>query len=180
MNNASDIRKNLDDESREINQKLLEVEKQIAKAERNIEIDERILELQTEQKTVAQKAANQEKMLFLLEEFIRYKMDKVSESINNKFEGINWKLFENQINGELKETCELTVNGVPYGSLNAGHRIVAGLQIIKALQHLYDVSMPVFIDNAESVNEFNLPNMDCQLILLKVSEDKELKLEVEE
>lgn len=157
---------------------LVEIEKRIALANKNIEIDERILELQAEQKDVAQKVANQEQMLYILEEFIRFKMDKYSSDINSKFDGLNFKLFENQINGGLKETCELTVNGVPYGSLNNGHRIIAGLQIIKALQGLYGVLMPVFIDNAESVNDFNLPTMDCQLILLKVSEDKEIKVEV--
>lgn len=178
MNNADNLRKSLVDEERELNQKLMDIEKQIAKSNHNVEIDERIEQLQNEQKEVAQKVAEQEKMLYLLEEFIRYKMDKVSESINGKFDGLNFKLFENQINGGLKETCELTVNGVPYGSLNAGHRIVAGLQIIKALQTLYEVYMPVFVDNAESINNFNLPTMVCQMILFRVSEDKELKVEV--
>lgn len=177
MNNADDLRKSLANEERELNQKLLDIEKQIAKSNHNMEIDERIEQLQTEQKEVAQKVADQEKMLYLLEQFIRFKMDSVSETINSKFDGICWKLFENQINGGLKETCELTVNGVPYGSLNAGHRIVAGLQIIKALQGLYGVAMPVFVDNAESVNDFNMPVMDCQIILLKVS-DGDLRVEV--
>ena len=177
MSNADDLRKSLANEERELNQKLLDIEKQIAKSNHNMEIDERIEQLQVEQKEVAQKVADQEKMLYLLEQFIRFKMDSVSSSINSKFDGICWKLFENQINGGLKETCELTVNGVPYGSLNAGHRIVAGLQIIKALQGLYGVSMPVFVDNAESVNDFNMPVMDCQIILLKVS-DGDLRVEV--
>lgn len=177
ISNTDDIRRSIEDDNRQLNQSLLEVERQIAKSEQNNDIDERISQLQVEQREIAQKVADQEKMLYLLEEFIRYKMDMISESINSKFDGINFKLFENQINGGLKETCEITVNGVPYGSLNNGHRIVAGLQIIKALQGLYDVSMPVFIDNAESVNDFNLPSMDCQLILLKVSES-DLKVEV--
>lgn len=178
MNDAKAIKITLEKELNEFNMELLEVEKKLALSEKNIEIDERIVELQCEQRNVAQKVADQEKILYLLEQFIRFKMDKVSSSINDKFDGINWKLFENQINGGLKETCELTINGVPYGSLNAGHRIVAGLQIIKALQTLYGVYMPIFIDNAESVNNFNLPTMNCQMILLKVSEDKELKVEV--
>lgn len=179
MNNASEIRRSLDIESQELNSHLLEIEKKIALAEKNTEIDDRIEELKAEQKDVAQKVADQEKMLYLLEEFIRYKMDKVSTDINKQFDGINFKLFENQLNGGLKETCELTVNGVPYGSLNNGHRIIAGLQIIKALQVLYGVSMPVFVDNAESINDFNLPTMDCQVICMKVTEDREVKVEVE-
>lgn len=179
MNNASEIRRSLELESQELNAQLLEIEKKIALAEKNTEIDDRIAELQAEQKDVAQKVADQEKMLYLLEEFIRFKMDKVSSDINKQFDGINFKLFEHQLNGGLKETCELTVNGVPYGSLNNGHRIIAGLQIIKALQGLYGVAMPVFVDNAESINDFNLPTMDCQVICMKVTEDREVKVEVE-
>lgn len=178
MNNASDVRRNLEFERKDLNSKLLEIEKKIASASRNVEIDERIDELKAEQREVAQKVADQEKMLYLLEEFIRFKMDKVSDDINKQFDGINFKLFENQLNGGLKETCELTVNGVPYGSLNNGHRIIAGLQIIKALQDLYGVEMPVWIDNAESINDFNLPTMDCQVICMKVTEDREVKVEV--
>ena len=67
----------------------------------------------------------------------------------------------------------------PLQSLNIGHRIIAGLQIIKALQKLYGAYLPIFTDNAESVNDFNLPDMDCQLIKLKVSDDKDLRIEVE-
>ena len=87
--------------------------------------------------------------------------------------------FSEQINGGIKEVCECTVNGVPYGSLNNGHRIIAGLQIIKALQKLYGAYLTIFVDNAESVNDFNLPDMDCQLIKLKVSDDTDLRIEVE-
>ena len=155
------------------------IEREIAKSELNDLLDDRIAELQAEQKMVAQKVADQEKMIYLLEEFIRFKMDAISSNINEKFDGVCFKLFENQLNGGLKECCECTVNGVPYSSLNNGHRIVAGLKIIKALQELYGVSAPIFVDNAESVNDFNFPKMDSQLILLTVSNDKKLKIEVE-
>lgn len=149
----------------------------IAQAAKNVEIDERIAELQAEQKEIGQKVADQEQMLYLLESFIRYKLDKVSESINGHFKTVNFKLFETQLNGGLKDCCECTVNGVPYSTLNSGHRIVAGLDIIRSLSELYGVSVPIFVDNAESLNEFNVPDMDAQLILLSVSEDKQLKVE---
>lgn len=154
------------------------IEREIAKSDLNDILDDRITELQSEQKIVAQKVADQEKMIYLLEEFIRFKMDAISSNINEKFDGVCFKLFENQLNGGLKECCECTVNGVPYSSLNNGHRIVAGLKIIKALQELYGVSAPVFVDNAECVNDFNFPQMECQMILLTVSDNKKLKVEV--
>lgn len=154
-----------------------EVNKIIAQAANNVAIDDRIETLRDEQKEIGQKVADQEQMLYLLEEFIRFKLDKVSESINSHFKTVNFKLFEMQLNGGMKDCCECTVNGVPYSTLNSGHRIVAGLDIIRSLSELYGVSTPIFVDNAESLNEFNVPAVDAQLILLSVSEDKQLKVE---
>lgn len=167
----------LKSEKEELQSRLDDVNKIIAKASMNVEIDERIFELQTEQKEIGQKVADQEHILYLLEEFIRFKLDKVSETINSHFKTVNFKLFEMQLNGGMKDCCECTVNGVPYSALNSGHRIVAGLDIIRSLSELYGVSVPIFVDNAESLNEFNVPDMDAQLILLSVSADKQLKVD---
>ncbi|WP_124067411.1 ATP-binding protein [Clostridium sp. E02] len=146
--------------------------------ENNLRVQARVLELQQEQRTTSQLIADQEKELFLLEEFTKAKMDLLSSRINSKFKIVNFRLFETQINGGYKETCECMVNGVPFNSLNTGHRVVAGLDIISALQEIYQVSAPIFIDNAESVNDFNIPNMEGQLVLLKVSENSTLEVEV--
>lgn len=167
----------LKSEKEELQARLDEVNSTIAKASMNVEIDERIGQLKEEQKEIGQKVADQEQILYLLEEFIRFKLDKVSETINSHFNTVNFKLFEMQLNGGMKDCCECTVNGVPYSTLNSGHRIVAGLDIIRSLSELYGVSVPIFVDNAESLNDFNVPDMDTQLILLSVSADKQLKVE---
>lgn len=146
----------------------------IAQAAKNVEVDERIAELQAEQKEIGQKVADQEQMLYLLEEFIRFKLNKVSESINSHFKTVNFVLFKEQLNGGIKDCCECSVNGINYSDLNNGHRIVAGLDIIATLNELYGVYCPIFTDNAESINDFNLPKMKDQMILLEVSDDKEL------
>lgn len=146
----------------------------------NSKVKERIAELEAEQKEVGQKIANQEMMIDLVEDFIRTKMNMISEKINEKFKIVSFKLFSEQINGGLKETCECTVNGVPLSSLNNGHRIVAGLDIIHSLSNLYGVSCPIFVDNAESINDFNVPKMDAQMVYLMVTDDKELKVESED
>lgn len=164
-------------EKSDLQAQLDEVNKVIAQGANNVAIDDRIETLRDEQKEIGQKVADQEQMLYLLEEFIRFKLDKISESINSHFKTVNFKLFEMQLNGGMKDCCECTVNGVPYSTLNSGHRIVAGLDIIRSLSELYGVSVPIFVDNAESLNEFNVPDMDAQLILLSVSEDKQLKVE---
>ena len=155
-----------------------DIEAQI-KAADNTKVKERIAELEEEQKSIGQKIAEQEQMIDLTESFIRSKMNMISEKINEKFKVVRFSLFENQINGGLKETCECTVNGVPYSSLNNGHRIIAGLDIIRSMSELYGVSAPVFTDNSEAISTGNFPDMDTQIIHLIVTDDKELTVESE-
>ena len=157
---------------------IAEIDLKIKSAD-NTKINARIAELEAEKREVGQKIAEQERMIVLTEEFIRAKMNRISEIINEKFEGVSFKLFSEQINGGLKETCECTVNGVPYSSLNNGHKIVSGLCICKALSKLYDIKCPVFIDNAEAISDGNIPEMYTQVIAMYVTDDKELKIEVQ-
>ena len=55
---------------------------------------------------------------------------------------------------------------------------MVGLDIIATLQDIYEVKAPVWVDNAEGLNDFNLPAMDCQMVTLAVSGDAELYVEV--
>lgn len=178
LKTSTDMAESLKEERKQLEAELDLVKAEIAKASKNVEIEERIGELEQEQREVGQKVADQEKMLYLLEQFIKFKMLKISETINSKFNTVSWKLFEEQLNGGMRECCECTVNGVPYSTLNSGHRIVAGLDIIQSLSELYDVFAPIFVDNAESLNEYNVPDMAAQMILLAVDDSKELKVEV--
>ena len=52
-----------------------------------------------------------------------------------------------------------------------------GLDIINALSNHYQVELPIFIDNAESVNK--LMPVASQIIKLIVSQDKKLRIENE-
>ena len=178
MNNGEDSRSQMKIRLSGLREELSATEQKIASSD-NSKVEARIEELQEEQREVGQKVADQEQMLYLLDQFVMEKMLRISEIINSKFDTVSWKLFDVQINGGVKECCECTVNGVPYSALNSGHRIVAGLDIIRSLSQLYEASAPIFIDNSESINEFNLPDMDAQMICLSVSEDRELKAEVE-
>lgn len=167
MNSADEVRKALNYELECSQTQLIECEKKIAMSQKNIEIDERIEELQEEQRITAQKIADVEKMLYLLDEFIKYKLDKISDSINSQFEMVNFIIFKSQLNGGIAETCECQYNGIPFGSLNSAARIQCGLDIIRTLQRMYGVFVPVFVDNRESCT--NIPTMDCQVISLVVS-----------
>ena len=177
LSTGADYRNQLKIKLSGLREELAEVEKKIASAD-NAEVEERIAELEKEQKDIGQRVADMEKMLYILEQFIRAKMLRISDSINQNFEMVNFLLFKEQLNGGMSETCECMYRGVPYASLNAAARIQCGLDIIRSLSKLYDVYCPVFIDNRESCTE--IPDMKCQTISLYVDENcKALKVEVE-
>ena len=84
-------------------------------------------------------------------------------------------MFDIQINGGIKDTCEAMVNGVPFSNVNTAMRINAGIDIINTLCQYYKVNAPIFADNKESVT--NIIDTKSQLICLEVShEDKILRI----
>lgn len=131
--------------------------------------EKRIEELKSEENLLAQKIASVEKTQFVIESFIREKTERLEKSINSKFKFIKFKMFEEQINGGYKETCEATIDGVSYSDTNTASKINAGLDVINTLSKFYGVSAPIFIDNAESVH--TLIDTESQLIRLVVSEE---------
>lgn len=180
MNSGAELRQQLKIKKHGLTDELAIVEKQIASADNSAK-EERIEELETEMREIAQSVADEEKMLYMLEQFMKAKMQIIEKMINEKFEEVNWKLFKKQENGAIVECCECTYKGVGINKdLNNGHKIVSGLDIIRTLSKMHDVYAPIFVDNAEAVNDFNYPSMETQMILLKVSDDKELRVESEE
>lgn len=172
-NELTTIKQELDHERK----LLLECELDIAKADCSL-AEERKAELEEEQRTVGQKVADVEKILYIVEQFTKAKLDIISDMVNSKFQMVNFKLFSHQINGGISECCECTYNGVPFSVLNTGHRIAAGIDIVRTLSEIYGISAPLFVDNAEAINEVNIPKTETQLVLLSVTEDKEISVEV--
>jgi len=135
----------------------------------------RIKELEDEERVFSQQIAELEGQEFLAEEFIKTKVSMLENKINNTFKYVTFKMFDVQINGGITETCQAMVNGIPFSDVNNAGKINAGLDIIEAMSKYYDTYCPVFIDNAESVNELIV--ISGQLIRLVVTEDKKLKIE---
>lgn len=136
---------------------------------------ERMEQLRQEASEAAKKLSAVEKLLHLVECFGRYKANAVTDAINSKFEGVEFRLYKEQINGGLADCAEAVVDGVPYPMLNSGAKINTGLRIISALSEHYGLRIPLMCDNAESVTK--LAPMNTQVIRLVVSEnDKTLRV----
>lgn len=151
----------------------------IAAADRNNQLNARIRDLLTEEKALSMHIIDLERQLYLCEQFVREKTDRLSAKLEEKIPNVQFIMFQPNVTNEgIEECCETSYHGVPYKDLNTGARINVGLEIIKALADEYHVTAPIFIDNAESV--VKLVDMPSQLIRLIVSEnDKTLRVEKE-
>lgn len=138
----------------------------------------RIDELRRDARKAAEALEAIEKMLYLMDEYSRYKTRFVEGNVNGLFRIARFRLFREQANGGVEERCDVTYDGIPYAGLNSGAKINVGIDILNALSRHYGVRVPLFVDNAESVTRLEVP--DTQVIRLVVSEsDKELRVEHE-
>lgn len=169
-------RDRLESEYREITAKILENDAVLAKEQQLTDTHRRVTELQEEQRSCAAQVEEMDRMIEMCEEFARYRVQSVEDSVNRHFKLARFRLFTEQINGGLADCCDVVVGGVPYADLNSAMQINVGLDIINTLSAHYGVRVSLFIDNAESVTR--LHEIDTQIVRLVVSEqDKELRLE---
>lgn len=161
-------KKSLEDQIAEINTQLA-VETQIETAKK------RVAELNEQESNYAQQISDLEKEQFVIENFIKRKIDTLENLINEKFQFVKFKLFETQINGAEVECCHMLIDGVPFSDANTASKINAGLDIINTLCDFYKITAPIFIDNRESI--VNIIDCNSQIINLIVSKpDKTLRV----
>lgn len=148
---------------------------ELLRIEGNAKCRARIQELKNQERELAGEFEKVERELFLCEEFVRAKTGMLETSVNSRFEHVGFKLFEPQVNGGISETCEITVDGVPYSSANNASRINAGIEVCNVLSDHYGVRLPMFVDNAEAVSRL-LPSRGQQIRLYVSQPDKDLRI----
>lgn len=170
----------LREEAQSIQERIDKAKAIVADTARGNDLNKRIQELLGKDGQLAQTQADLERKMALLDEFSKTKMDMVNEKCNQAFSHVRWVMFRpNVSNSGYEACCEATWDGVPYKDLNTGFRINAGLDVINTLAKRAGKTVPIFLDNAESVVKL-LPT-DAQVIRLVVSDaDKTLKIEKEE
>ena len=178
MKNSSAVIDKLREEKAEI-MAAISVQSAIVSKESMLEYSrKRVEELREDAKNAAACLEAIEKMLYLMDEYSRYKTRFVEDSINGMFRIARFRLFREQANGGVEDRCDVVYDGVPYISVNNGMKINLGIDIINTLSVAYGVRVPLFVDNAESVTKLECCN--SQIIRLVVSEnDKELRVNYE-
>ena len=141
----------------------------------------RINELKAEEKDLAQQITELEGHKYLIEQFNIAKVNMLEDKINSRFKHVRFKLFEQQLNGNIVEICQALVNTngvyVPFDDANHAGKVNAGLDIINSFSEYYEVTAPIFIDFRESVSKI-IPTASQIVNLIKNEPDKTLRVEV--
>ena len=145
---------------------------------RDTENTEKRIELLKESvKEQAQKATDVERRIDMLQDFSIAKNAALEDMVNRKFEFIKIKMSEETLNGDIKETLRINVNGVDYfNGLNHGDRILAEIFLLKGLQDMNGIKLPIWIDDTESLDENRIPDVSRQLIVIRRTDDEKLNV----
>lgn len=127
----------------------------------------RIKELEDEEKSLAQQIADLEKVEYAIEKYTKIKVGLIENKINTMFDGVKFKMFNNLINGGEEPVCETLIDNVPWPDVNHAAQINAGISIINTFSRHYNITAPIWVDNAEAVCK--LADTPSQMIRLIVS-----------
>lgn len=178
-NDTSELIRKLKNERNELLRQVSSVDTKIELGvANNKRIDDSIANLEDKRKDLNQEIADWERKLDLLKEFTRKKNELLQADVNKYLDFATAKLFRPLLNGDTEECCDFVYNGEAYArNLNHGARMLTEVDICRAFQKVANVNFPIIIDDTESVDDWRIPQIDNQLILLKHTQDKELVIE---
>ena len=178
-NDTSELIRKLKNERNELLRQVSSVDTKIELGvTNNKRIDDSIADLENKRTDLNQEIADWERKLDLLKEFTRKKNELLQAAVNKYLEFATAKLFRPLLNGDTEECCDFTYNGEAYArNLNHGARMLTEVDICRAFQKVANVNFPIIIDDTESVDDWRIPQIDNQLIMLKYTQDKELVIE---
>lgn len=178
-NDTSELIRKLKNERNELLRQVSSVDTKIELGvANNKRIDDSIADLEDKRKDLNQEIADWERKLDLLKEFTRKKNELLQADVNKYLEFATAKLFRPLLNGDTEECCDFVYNGEAYArNLNHGARMLTEVDICRAFQKVANVNFPIIIDDTESVDDWRIPHIDNQLIMLKHAQDKELVIE---
>ena len=136
--------------------------------------------LRQQEKYLRELMEERQHKLYLLNEFTVDKVNLITDNVNSKFKLAKFKMFNRQVNGDLKETCEVVVDGVSFDKgLNNAMKINVALDIIETISAHYDTYAPIFVDNSESVTDvYETTSQQIQLQVSPLKKHKKLEMEI--
>ena len=177
MDNGSVKRMELRQQRNQYMDEISKLDAQIQKSIADEEQKERKLaELKSEFDKQKQAVADIERNMDILNQFSIEKNSALAEKINPFMDGFKFNFLTYTLEKNPVECCQIIRNGTEYNNLNYSDRLLVETSMIRGFQKMNNLDLPIWIDNSESINDERLPELDTQMIVLKVTNDT-LKLE---
>ena len=133
--------------------------------------------LNAELRELSQVEANLEQKIDSVLNFSIEKNKALVDEINQYFNHFEFEFLEYTIEGNPVETCKMVVDGINYfKGLNHGDRILCEIDLVKGLQKMNGLNIPIFVDDSESLDSDRVPDIEGQLILLERNDNTTLSV----
>lgn len=160
----------------ELQERYFALQNDLAKVEQINSLEKQLHEEQAKYKEIRKELLQSQAIVEAVKAYNTKKSEMTAVNANELLRNLTVQLFEMKKNGSINPTFEVEMSGKPYSKLSTAEKIRAGLELAEVLIEKSGKSIPVFVDNAESILSFLAPN--GQLITATVK-DTDLKIEVE-
>lgn len=177
MDNGSEKRMELRQQRNQYMDEISKLDAQIQKANADEEQKQRKLaELKAGFDKQKQTVADIERQIDVISQFSIEKNAALAEKINPFMDGFKFNFLTYTLENNPVECCQIIRNGTEYSNLNYSDRLLVETAMIRGFQKMNNLDLPIWIDNSESINDERIPELDTQMIVLKVT-DNELRVE---
>ena len=178
MNNGSEQRREITEKRNGFIRECAKIDAEINNIQRKKQVhEEEVEKLYQAFRESSQKEADIQRKKDILKNFSIKKNERIAEMINPYFEEFQFNFLSYTQNNDPVEVCEMIRKGVEYRNLNYSDQLLCKIDLLRGFQKIQGVQLPIFVDNAESINSERLPEIEQQMIVLEVS-DEPLKVEV--
>ena len=133
--------------------------------------------LNAELRELSQVEANLEQKIDSVLNFSIEKNKALADEINQYFNHFEFEFLKYTIEGNPVETCKMVVDGINYfKGVNHGDRILCEIDLVKGLQKMNGLNIPIFVDDSESLDSDRVPDIEGQLILLERNDNTTLSV----
>ena len=177
MNNGSEQRREITEKRNGFIRECAKIDAEINSINRKKQAhDEEVESLYQAFRESSQREADIQRKKDILKNFSIKKNERIAEMINPYFDEFQFNFLSYTQNNDPVEVCEILRNGVEYRNLNYSDQLICKVDLLCGFQKIQGVSLPIFIDNAESINVSRRPVTSRQMVFLEVT-DTDLKVE---
>ena len=171
MNNGSEQRREITEKRNGFIRECAKIDAEINNIQRKKQVhDEAVEQLYQAFRESSQKEADILRKRDILRNFSIQKNARIAELVNPNFTQFQFVFTDETQSGEIIETCKLMKNGIEYKNLNYSDQLLCRIDLVCGFQKINGLSLPIFADNAESLNSWRLPETGRQMVFLEVTD----------